>query len=128
MKGETVLLFSANPPPQPLQFQQPLSPMYPVLQPLYNGYIQLDDDGDGDDDDYHFLRNNQDPCGNFAPKIINVVGSLLTRTTAKDLADIFAEYGIVMEAKVLLDNKGKTKRYGFVMFASAEPVRKLLMT
>ncbi|XP_066918656.1 protein boule-like [Clytia hemisphaerica] len=50
------------------------------------------------------------------------VGGLPEKVTAADLANFFERFGTVIEAKIVLNNKGNSKGYGFVTFYSPEDV------
>ena len=50
------------------------------------------------------------------------VGCLPEETTAEELGTFFNQYGNVVEAKVVLDEKGHSKRFGFVTFSNKEHV------
>jgi len=51
------------------------------------------------------------------------VGGFPDDVTAKDLADFFEQFGVVIEAKIVLKPCGKSKGYGFVTFSSSEDVQ-----
>lgn len=51
------------------------------------------------------------------------VGGLPRETTASDLAQFFARFGNVTESKVILNEDGTSKGYGFVTFSSSEEVK-----
>jgi len=54
------------------------------------------------------------------------VGSLTQSITAGDLVEFFQKFGTVTEAKVVIDDKGSPRGYGFVTFGDAQAVRKIL--
>ena len=54
------------------------------------------------------------------------VGCLPPEAGAEDLGKFFSEYGKVVEAKVVLDEQGRSKRFGFVTFGTKEPVAELI--
>nr|XP_002166922.4 polyadenylate-binding protein 2 [Hydra vulgaris] len=54
------------------------------------------------------------------------VGCLPPDAGAEDLGTFFANYGNVVEAKVVLDKFGVSKRFGFVTFSNAEDVETLI--
>ncbi|XP_066915276.1 ras GTPase-activating protein-binding protein 1-like [Clytia hemisphaerica] len=54
------------------------------------------------------------------------VGSLNQTITAGDLVDFFQKFGVVTEAKVVMDDKGSSRGYGFVSFADSKSVKKIL--
>lgn len=53
-------------------------------------------------------------------------GYLPGKVTASDLADFFSAYGVVLEGKIVLDSFGRSRRFGFVTFASPEGVKNVL--
>ncbi|XP_066933639.1 deleted in azoospermia protein 3-like isoform X1 [Clytia hemisphaerica] len=54
------------------------------------------------------------------------VGHLPGKANATDLADFFRTYGTVLEGKVVLDSFGRSRRFGFVTFATQDDVQKVL--
>jgi len=54
------------------------------------------------------------------------VGCLPPEAGAEDLGQFFKGYGKVVEAKVVLDDMGRSKRFGFVTFSSKEKVDELI--
>lgn len=54
------------------------------------------------------------------------VGCLPPDAGAEDLGTFFSEYGNVVEAKVVLDDKGCSKRFGFVTFSNKDNVADLI--
>ncbi|XP_065071449.1 protein boule-like isoform X2 [Rhopilema esculentum] len=50
------------------------------------------------------------------------VGGLPRETTATDLASFFSKFGRVTESKVILNEDGTSKGYGFITFATSEDV------
>jgi len=54
------------------------------------------------------------------------VGCLPPDAGAEDLGTFFSEYGNVVEAKVVLDDKGCSKRFGFVTFSNKDDVADLI--
>jgi len=60
----------------------------------------------------------------FAHRIF--VGSLSRTTCPGELAKFFNKFGLVIEAKIVLDNDGNSKGFGFVSFSSSEPVKRIL--
>lgn len=53
-------------------------------------------------------------------------GCLPENATAIDLGDHFSRYGKVIEAKVLKDDSGRSKRFGFVSFHNESSVNRVL--
>ncbi|XP_020897121.1 deleted in azoospermia-like isoform X2 [Exaiptasia diaphana] len=51
------------------------------------------------------------------------VGGLPAPVTAPELASFFSNFGSVVDSKVILDEEGVSKGYGFVSFKSAEDVK-----
>jgi RNA recognition motif-containing protein len=54
------------------------------------------------------------------------VGCLPSEAGAEDLGTFFSKYGNVVEAKVVLDDKGRSKRFGFVTFSNKDDVAELI--
>ena len=54
------------------------------------------------------------------------VGCLPPEAGAEDLGSFFAKYGTVVEAKIVLDHGGNSKRFGFVTFSKPEEVESLI--
>ncbi|XP_057309338.1 protein boule-like [Hydractinia symbiolongicarpus] len=54
------------------------------------------------------------------------VGHLPGKASATDLADFFRSFGTVLEGKVVLDSFGRSRRFGFVTFATHEDVQNVL--
>eukprot|EP00112_Aurelia_sp_Birch-Aquarium-sp1_P007345 Seg18.2 transcript_id=Seg18.2/GoldUCD/mRNA.D3Y31 product="Protein boule-like" protein_id=Seg18.2/GoldUCD/D3Y31 len=54
------------------------------------------------------------------------VGCLPSKANAQDLADFFCHFGLVNEAKIVLDENGNSKRFGFVSFGNQEGVEAVL--
>ena len=54
------------------------------------------------------------------------VGCLPENATAMELGTYFQQYGRVLEAKVLVDNFGRSKKYGFVSFTDEGSVHRVL--
>ncbi|XP_032240584.1 deleted in azoospermia protein 1 isoform X2 [Nematostella vectensis] len=69
----------------------------------------------------HFSEANTFLLGKRYPNKI-FVGGLPPLTTAEELANFFANFGHVVESKVIFDHDGISKGYGFVSFRSQEDV------
>ncbi|XP_065650882.1 protein boule-like isoform X3 [Hydra vulgaris] len=54
------------------------------------------------------------------------VGHLPGKASAGDLANFFCSYGTVLEGKIVLDSFGRSRRFGFVTFASHDDVENVL--
>jgi len=54
------------------------------------------------------------------------VGCLPPEAGAEDLGKFFSDYGNVVEAKVVLDRQGRSKKFGFVTFSTKRPVLTLI--
>eukprot|EP00794_Sanderia_malayensis_P011842 gene11842-13072_t len=54
------------------------------------------------------------------------VGALPGSASATDLAEFFKKFGTVLEGKVVLDNNGNSRRFGFVTFTTNEDVQRVL--
>lgn len=54
------------------------------------------------------------------------VGCLPPEAGAEDLGSFFSTFGNVVEAKVVLDQQGRSKRFGFVTFSNPEDVESLI--
>lgn len=54
------------------------------------------------------------------------VGCLPPEASAEDLGSFFSTFGNVVEAKVVLDQQGRSKRFGFVTFSNPEDVETLI--
>jgi len=54
------------------------------------------------------------------------VGCLPPQAGAEDLGTFFSKYGNVVEAKVVLDGEGNSKRFGFVTFSKSESVEAVI--
>ena len=55
------------------------------------------------------------------------VGNLPFTTTNKDLSDMFAEFGTITEAVIIINKfSGRSKGFGFVTFADAESAKKAI--
>eukprot|EP00794_Sanderia_malayensis_P007361 gene7361-8181_t len=54
------------------------------------------------------------------------VGCLPSKATAQDLADFFSNFGCINEAKIVLDENGNSKRFGFVSFGDENGVNVVL--
>eukprot|EP00794_Sanderia_malayensis_P014199 gene14199-15681_t len=54
------------------------------------------------------------------------VGCLPEDVTALELGEYFTKFGKVLQAKILRDDCGRSKRFGFISFQSEESVQKVL--
>lgn len=54
------------------------------------------------------------------------MGCLPPEAGAEDLGEFFSDYGNVVEAKVVLDSEGRSKRFGFVTFSNSDNVAELI--
>lgn len=54
------------------------------------------------------------------------VGCLPPEAEAVHLGDFFSDYGNVVEAKIVLDRDGRSKRFGFVTFSNSDNVEELI--
>lgn len=54
------------------------------------------------------------------------VGCLPPTAGAEDLGTFFSAYGNVVEAKIVLDHEGRSKRYGFVTFSNPGDVEAVI--
>lgn len=53
------------------------------------------------------------------------VGGICPKATTDDLAALFRKYGAVTTVKIVVDQNGSSKGYGFVTFEKADDVSKL---
>ncbi|XP_065650899.1 protein boule-like isoform X2 [Hydra vulgaris] len=54
------------------------------------------------------------------------VGGLIKTTNAADIAKYFSEFGKVLDAKVVFNDNGNSKGYGFVTFNNEKSVKSVL--
>ena len=54
------------------------------------------------------------------------VGGLPKTTDAKELATFFERFGVVTEAKIILDRNGESEGYAFITFQRKEDVNNVI--
>ncbi|XP_056157062.1 protein boule-like [Lampris incognitus] len=70
--------------------------------------------------------SNQAPrSGTVIPNRI-FVGGIDSKTSERDLAQLFSQHGAVTEVKIILTRTGMSKGYGFVTFETEEDANKML--
>lgn len=53
------------------------------------------------------------------------VGGINSTTTEDELCELFSQYGLVKQVKIVVDRGGISKGYGFVTFDSEEEAKRL---
>uniref|UniRef100_A0A8D8ZJZ0 Protein boule-like n=1 Tax=Cacopsylla melanoneura TaxID=428564 RepID=A0A8D8ZJZ0_9HEMI len=70
------------------------------------------------------VNNNAPKYGTVVPKRV-FVGGITATTTEDELCDLFSQYGIVKQVKIVVDRAGISKGYGFITFDSEEEAKRL---
>lgn len=70
------------------------------------------------------VNNNAPKYGTVVPKRV-FVGGITSTTTEDELCELFSQYGIVKQVKIVVDRGGISKGYGFITFDSEEEAKRL---
>ncbi|KAI5750346.1 hypothetical protein M8J76_014901 [Diaphorina citri] len=70
------------------------------------------------------VNNNAPKYGTVVPKRV-FVGGITSTTTEDELCELFSQYGIVKQVKIVVDRAGISKGYGFITFDSEEEAKRL---